>query len=222
MKKYQLPLSIFVAIAFAVPIQKAAAQQSNSAPVEKNFAFHLRIEQDGKIFETDKHIVFLKKAPFTFVFDLDDTDTNIQLNASFNSETFRALSRNISLEKLQEVFGVGTGYAEEHYTQQAPPRFLHVEDAGSHYWFYQKLQRGEEHRYNSIKRIGNIIEARRTVEGISVFEGSDLFTRKNTVILLENLKKSSLYLSVIYGTPNAAPNYDTHELSRQYVKIRFR
>lgn len=197
----------------------AATSRSLSSSSSQSSVFGVRFEQDGKIIEPRNHSVVLKKAPFKLIFDLESTSNTIQLNASLANKTSRVLMRNAPLSKLESVFGAGTGYAEEYYDDTNMPHELYVANDGSHYWSYEMLQRGEEHRYESVKRADDVIQAVRAVDKITVLNRS---SGKSVSTPIAEMKQRVLNLSIILGVPNGAPDYDTHELGRDYVKVRFR
>ncbi len=163
--------------------------------------FHVRIEQNGKVFESINGLVTLDKKEFNIVFEFSEP-MGLLINGSFYEKTYKLASKGIIKSELPGF--KNTGMAEGLLN---PDKEILISDDSPNYWFYDD---NEKNRFNSIEEAGGNILCRRIIQNLY-----DVETK--TTIKVEDVSKP-LYL-VFISYKRGEKITDEIELKREWIKI---
>lgn len=160
--------------------------------------FHVIIEQDGKIIESNNGVVTLDKRPFTFVFEFNEP-MGLLVNGSFEETTYKLATRGGKRSKLPGF--QNTGMAEGLLN---PEKEILISNESPSYWFYDD---SENHRFNSIETVDGKLLCRRIIENLYNVDAQ-------TNIKVENVSKP-LYVTFISYK-------ESQEIKREWIKIEWK
>ena len=197
--KQKLQKAIFIIAAIHLFLLSCNAQNTS------NSQFKISIWQNGKEKKISKNSVELQKKEFDIVFHFADANSiTVAVNASFNSQTFKAAMKGTAFDKLP-CFEPGRGMAEGVSNSE---RDILINDDAFNSWYYDSPN---DNRFNSVKIDKDGVTAIRTVNKLW-----DSETGEHVGL---STAKSPLYL-VFFAFDVELDSRKT-EIHREYIKIKW-
>lgn len=166
---------------------------------------HVTVEvvQDGKTFDISRHVINLKKAPFSIRF-IFNRPMAVQVAASVKPNRYIIASHN---SPMYAFMPPASGLAEGFYNED---KSVFVADAvGTNYWYYSN---DHDHRFDDVKHDKNSIICTRTIENIGL--GKDK-------IPIERAGINKLYFVFVNAVNRDRLSDDYTEYQRIFLIINF-
>lgn len=169
--------------------------------------FQVSVLQNGKEELIVDHKLTIAKDVFSLLLKLDEAK-DVVVNASFEPNSFDDAAQGLTLE---EIKGFHQSWLAE--SNLNPDKELQISDSAPSHWFYDSQ---EDHRFNSVKPLKNILICERIVENFYISKPGEIGSVK-----VKNAKKNKLYLVFISKGISSSTGLSV-ETHREYLEITFK
>ncbi len=140
---------------------------------EKDYNFHVGIEQDGKLIEIKDGVVCLDKTEFSIIFEFNNP-MGVLIHSSFKNKNYELASKTANKSELSG-FEFYYGMAEYNFN---PKKVLNIADDRLSYWYYED---DEENRFNSVEKVQNKLFCKRIIKYLYRYSHKSRVCRKTTL-----------------------------------------